>query len=156
MVSGLLCRLTDNRGFTLIEGIVSVVLLSITAVGVFNTVIISQRFVTDARHVTEATNFARKKLERIIDTDFKKITQIYTTGISYDANLFDQHSMGLTPDPDNDSVSNYPNSLPNAEWKVQYTGTDPLTIKVIVSWRENRENVRDRKISLSTRITESR
>ena len=61
-------RLKNERGFTLMEGAVSIVLLSITAIGMYNMVVVAHKYIIDAKRLTQATNFARMKLEKIMTT----------------------------------------------------------------------------------------
>lgn len=152
-MSRLMRRLVNEDGFTLMEGLVSIVILSIITIGIYNTVVVARKFVVDARRVTEATNFARKKLEKIVDTDFQDITLIYSAIKTYDANPYDANYRDQ--DPDYDYIGDYNNSLPNAEWRVEYSGIDPLAIRLTVSWRES-SGTRERSVQLSTRVTEGR
>lgn len=148
-------KASSESGFTLLEGLVSILLISITVIGIYNIIVVSHRFVIDARRVTQATNFARKKLEKIMDTDFVDIPSEYPAGIDYS---FGNDIDGLFQhDPDND----YLEGLPNASWRVEYypspsggIPSDPLTIKLTVSWQEdNDNNSRERSVYLSSRIT---
>ena len=148
-------RVMDKQGFTLIEGLVSILLISITVIGIYNIVLVSHDFVIDARRVTQATNFARKKLEKIMDTDFLDIPSEYPSGISYSVG----YDAGQNePDPDYDYLEGFPG---NATWRVEYypspasgAPSDPLTIKLIVSWHENNDNDdRERSVYLTSRVT---
>ena len=154
-MSKLMRRSVSEGGFTLIEGLISMALLSITVIGIYNIVIVAHRFTIDARRVTQATNYARKKLERIMDTSFLDIESKYVANNSYDANPYDEHYCDI--DPDYDYVGSYDDSLPNAEWQVEYfkpsSGNDPLTIRLTVSWRESDEDSRERRVQLSSRVT---
>ena len=162
---GVVRRSANERGFTLIEGAVSIVLLSITIIGMYNTIILARRFVVDARRVTEATNFGRMKLERVVDTDFADIMSKYASGVVYDANNYDEYF--CEQDPDYDQAGGdyaYEHGLPNAAWHLEYqdnngapasSNDDPLTIRLIVSWQEG-GGLRERSIVLSTRVTSGR
>jgi type II secretory pathway pseudopilin PulG len=140
IMSGWMRRLVNERGFTMVEGVVSIVLLSITVIGVYNIVISANRFVVDARRVTEATNFARMKLEEIADTAGADFTEI--------------PSAGTYRREDDDDF--YYIDLPNPKWEVQYSGTDPLAIHLTVSWQESGAKSRERSVQLSTTVTEGR
>ncbi len=149
-----MCDLKNNRGFTLLEGALSIVLLSITSIGLYTTVIFAQNTITDARHITEATNFARRKLEKIMDTEFTMISQHYGASVTYDANPSD--SQYFNTDPDGDYVS----TLPNAKWRVEYfypsAGIDPLVIRLTVFWRKNGVNDPEHQVQFSTKLTAGR
>ena len=149
-------RATNESGFTLIEGLVSILLMSITVIGIYNIVIVSHEFVIDARRVTQATNFARKKLEKIMDTDFMDIPSVYPDSINYAVSTASTPEEPFEYDPDGD----YLEGLPNAMWRVEYypsplsgVPSDPLTIKLIVSWQEIDSGNRERSVYLSTRTT---
>ena len=137
----LMRKSAGERGFTLIEVGICIVIISITAVGMYNAIILVSGFINDTRRVTKATNIARAMLERLADdptsTDF------------YPTELYSQDS-----------------GLPNMDWQVEYLygngeevlysqieTTDPLTIRVTVFWQEN-QNSRERSVKLSTRITQ--
>ena len=162
---GFMRKMSREKGFTLVEGVVSIVLLSITVVGMYNAVILARKYVVSARRVTEATNFARMKLERVLDTDFLDIMSKYSDDAVYDANPYDEHYCDTDPDYDQAGGDYaYDHGLPNAEWRVEYrdndggaalSGEDPLTIRLIVSWSEGQSegDSRQRSVLLSTRIT---
>jgi len=136
------------------EGMMSLLILSMTAIAVYGTVVIAQSYTTKAKRVTQATNFARMKLEKVMDTDFYDIQYKYSAGSTYDANPYDSNY--LTTDPDGDYAGSSKSSLPNGEWQVQYSGTDPLTIRLIVLWKNSGENAKQYSIALSSRVTAGR
>lgn len=133
---GFMRKLAGEEGFTLLEAMTSVVILSITATGVYSSIILANRFIINSQHVTEATNIARMILEEIAD---------------------DPAAADFQP-PDT--------RLPNASWQVEYfneygsaisesqiPNTDPLTISVTLFWQESAGSP-ERSVQLSTRTTQ--
>lgn len=153
-MSKLMRNSKNDEGFTMLEGALSIMLLSITAIGLYTTVIFAQNAIVDARHVTEATNFARRKLEKIMDTDFLMIPQNYIASRNYDANPFD--SQYFETDPDGD----YASTLPNSRWQVEYfypsSGIDPLVIRLTVFWMKSGSSEPEHQIQFSTKLTAGR
>lgn len=155
----------NESGFTLVEGVISIVILSITIIGMYDSIILARKYIVDARRVTEATNFARMKLERIMETAFEDIMSKYSDDANYDANPYDEHYCDTDPDYDQaGGMYAYENGLPSAEWKVEYrdndgnlasSGDDPLTVWLTVTWYEGGDD-RERSILLSTRLTAGR
>ena len=134
-MSTLMRRSVDEKGFTLIEVGICIVLISITAIGMYNAIVLATRYITDSRRVTKATNIARAMLEEIAD------------------------------DPANTGFYPSDMELPNMRWEVAYmddfgqavpqsnvTTVDPLTIQMTVFWQQN-SNSPERFVQLSTRIT---
>jgi len=144
----------SNKGFTMLEGMLGIILLSLTTIGLYSAVILAQNISADARYITEATNYARKKLEKIIDTDFNSITQNYISGVNYDVNPYDSQTYYTDPDGD------YTSTLPNAKWQVEYfhppSGIDPLVIRLTVSWRKSVDNEPEHQVQFSTKLTAGR
>jgi prepilin-type N-terminal cleavage/methylation domain-containing protein len=143
-------ELAREGGFALIEVMVSIVILCIAVIGMYGTIVAANGHIVDAKRVTQATNFARKKLEKVMDTNFRDITQVYPAGRIYDANPFDSNYR--LSDPDGDYAGEYGDSLPNGEWQVQYSGTDPLTIQLTVSWKLTGAAEQQRSVTLSSRV----
>lgn len=147
-------KMLNEKGFTILEGAVSIILLFMTVLGMYNIMLFAERSIIDARRMTEATNFARRKLERIMDTDFLRIPQDYQAGVTYDANPSDDSYFYTDPDGD------YANALPNAKWQVEYfhpvSSLDPLTIRLSVFWKESGENKIEHRVRLSSRVTAGR
>jgi len=146
--------LNQEKGFTILEGLISIAVLSITVIGMYSMMIFAQNSIVNSRRVTEATNYARKKLERIMDTEFTNIIYTYPNNKAYDANPFDDKTFDTDPDGD------YTASLPNSSWKVEYflppSGIDPLTIRLTVSWKENGDNKPEHYVRLASRVTEGK
>ncbi|MBM3211296.1 prepilin-type N-terminal cleavage/methylation domain-containing protein [Candidatus Poribacteria bacterium] len=155
MISILPHKFTNDKGFTLLESVISIMLLSITTLGIYGIIILAQESSLSAKYTTTAANFARMKLEKIMDTEYTKITQSYVQGTIYDANPYDDVSFPAS-DPDGD----YAPSLPSAKWRVEYfypnAGTDPLVIKLKVFWKEKGANKVEHNIQLSSKLTSGR
>jgi prepilin-type N-terminal cleavage/methylation domain-containing protein len=133
---GFMRKLAGEKGFTLLEAMTSVVILSITATGVYSSIILANRFIVRSQHVTEATNIARMILEEIAD------------------------------DPAAADLQSPDTRLPNASWQVEYSdeyssvisesqipNTDPLIITVTVFWQES-AGTPERSVQLSTKTTQ--
>ena len=131
----LMRRSMDNKGFTLIEVTACVVIMFISATGMYSAIVMGNKSIMDSRRVTKATNIARAMLEKLADDPGK--ADLYFSEID----------------------------LPNAGWQVEYFDdygqpvsesgilqADPLTIRLTVSWRKNLGS-RERSVQLSTRIT---
>lgn len=58
-------RKANTTGFTLVEVIVSLIIILLTATGVFSSFISSQRYVIRTSHRVTAADFAREKLEEL-------------------------------------------------------------------------------------------
>ena len=136
MVPVLMRRSADGKGFTLIEVAVCIAIVAISAIGIYNAIVLANRSIADSRRVTKATNVARAMLEDISD------------------------------DPENMEYYPSEMGLPNMRWEVEYTDAsgqevspdnvmtvDPLTIKLTVFWQRTGSS-RERSVQLSTRITQ--
>jgi Tfp pilus assembly protein PilV len=155
MISVLSGKFMNDKGFTLLEGAISIMLLSIATLGTYSIMIFAQNANLSAKYTTSAVNFARMKLEKIMDTEYTKITQSYIQGTVYDANPYDSSSFPAS-DPDGD----YAPSLPNAKWQVEYfypnSGTDPLVIRLKVFWKKSGVNAVEHSVQLSSKLTAGR
>ena len=128
--------LVDESGFTLVTVAVCVVITAITAVGMYNAIILGNRYIADSRRVTKATSIARSMLEKLVD----------------DPTCTDYYPEDM--------------ELPNMSWQVEYldnygtpvmeyeVGTvDPLTIRLTVFWQRDNDS-RQRSVQLATKITQ--
>ncbi len=57
--------LNKSAGFTLVEVVVAVIILLVTAVGVLSSFTASRRYVIRAKHRTASTGFVRQELEKL-------------------------------------------------------------------------------------------
>jgi prepilin-type N-terminal cleavage/methylation domain-containing protein len=64
---------SNQSGFTLIELMVSVVILALAAVGIVQAFSTGFQGTADARDITEATTYAQEKMEEITNTTFDGI-----------------------------------------------------------------------------------
>jgi prepilin-type N-terminal cleavage/methylation domain-containing protein len=129
-------KLSGEEGFTLLEAMASVVILSITATGIYSSVILANRFIVRSQHVTEATNICRMILEEIADDPIEQGFYPPYTDLPYaswQVEYFDKYGNAI-------SESRIPN-------------TDPLTISVTLFWQENVGSP-ERSVQLSTRTTQ--
>ncbi len=58
-------RLNSQAGFTLVEIIVSLMILLVTVAGVYASFVAAQRYTISAKHRIAAVNFARKQFEEL-------------------------------------------------------------------------------------------
>ena len=63
-------RKLSQKGFSLIELMVAVVILAMAIFGIFNAYSVGFMGMVDARNVTVATNYAREEMENIKNTSF--------------------------------------------------------------------------------------
>ena len=99
---------TDNKGFTLLEILCSVVILTVGVMGVMWAFSSGMLAGTDVENVNLALNLAQAKAEELKDTAF--------------ADLSDS---GPSPDPE---FPDFSTEIDVAE------GEDPMQIDIIVSW----------------------
>lgn len=132
----LMRRPVDEEGFTLIETAICIVIVSITAVGMYNAIVVATKYMADSRRNTMAINTARAILEKIAD----------------DPNSMEPYSPGMAGLPNMRYEVEYLNDYGAEVLQSQVLDVDPLTIRLTVFWREN-PNSYERSVKLSTRIT---
>ena len=122
----------NQRGFTLVEVIVTLGLLLIASTGTFGVFFYALQNAGTAKHTTAATYSAKWQMEAIKNTTFDYITALFPDGVPSEV-------QGT--------------SLPTgATWTVTYpdgTGADPLTITVTVSWLEKTTT---KSVQLTTQV----
>jgi len=128
--------LDQQRGFSLIEVAICIVIITIATIGTYNVIIYANSYIADSQDSTEAINIARAMLEKLVDNP---------TGTDFYPSNTDQ--------------------LPNMTWQIEYLNNrgetvpsldietaDPLTIKLTIFWQPDLKS-RQRSTQLSTRIT---
>ncbi|MBD3181162.1 hypothetical protein GF312_02650 [Candidatus Poribacteria bacterium] len=133
--------LTDKSGFSIMEGVVSIAVFTIAALGTYTSLILTQRYVLHSRQMAQAVNYTRSKLEEISDIEITEIADTYP------------------PNENNYLYDGYEPYLPSARWKVQYfneygnpsTMANPLTIRITLYWKKTDNS--DHSIQLATKVT---
>ena len=133
----IMLRSMDERGFSLIEVAICVLIITIAAIGTYNIIIYGNRHIADSRRMTEATNIARAMLEKLADDPAS--TDFYPSDMERLPNMSWQIEY----------LNSYGETVPDFEIEI----ADPLTIKLTISWRQDQDS-RQRSVQLSTRITQ--
>lgn len=125
-----------SRGFTLLEIVVSMIILSIVVAGAYGLFVSNYKLLTDAKHRLQAVNQAAtvmEKLKSYVSADPNLPANAGEWGaLKTGTNYSPQTQIGLDAVPFITGVS-------NPQWKYSVenvTGTDIKKVTVIVNWDE--------------------
>jgi Tfp pilus assembly protein PilV len=123
---------TGQRGFTVVEALISLSILLISITGTLSLFTIGFKNLAMPQNMTAATNIARAKVEEIKDTSFELITTYFPEGT---------YPIESTLIPEGATLSiSYPDGVE----------ANPLALSVTVSWEEDEQQ---RTIQLVTLVT---
>lgn len=132
MFSTVVLILKGQKGFTLVEALVSLSILLISITGTLSLFTIGFKNLAMPQNMTAATNIARSRVEEIKDTPFELITTYFPEGT---------YSIESTLIPEGATLSIvYPDGVE----------ANPLTLSIAVSWEEDEKS---RTIQLVTLVT---
>ncbi len=121
----------QEKGFSLLEAMVSQVIMILVALAVLSAFIVGAQLNAESEDKTIAANIAQKKMEEITEA-FKASETIPTAGIKY----FEQESR-TEPYYTRDPAGTWRESLSNGRYEISYpdgSGANPLRVKVKVVW----------------------
>ena len=124
--------LKSEKGFSLVEGIVAMAILTIGSVALMNLFVIGARLNNESEDRTIATNIAQEKLEEIINSRFRYIVANYPPGITALENLPHEEPYWTL-----NSKDEWVPALSEGQYEIDYPDgldADPLRISITVSW----------------------
>ncbi len=124
--------LDQERGFTLLEVLMSVVMLIIVATAVWSAFAAGLHFNAESEDKTVASNIAQAKMEAVISTLFTDVVTIHPAGeTSFTSQLQGE------PYWVQNSGGQWNLALPEGRYTIEYPNgetSDPLVAKVTVLW----------------------
>jgi type II secretory pathway pseudopilin PulG len=127
--------LNQEKGFSLTEGMVAQVILSISVLSLLSIFVLGTKLNSESEDVTVATNLAQQKMEEIMNTRFRYIVAENPPGERLFSNE-PQVSPYWVQNPDGKWIT----SLPQGKYEILYPDgldADPLRIQVRISWLGN-------------------
>ena len=127
--------LSQKRGFTLIEVLIAMIVTILGVVFIWSAFALGTRFNAESEDKTVATNVTQHKMEEIINTRFRYITDLHPPTEAPIS--FSSETQGV-PYWRLDSAGQWIPSLPEGEYEISYPDgmdADPLRVRVTVSWR---------------------
>ena len=130
-------QLNQERGATIVEAIVALVVLMIGALAVWSAFVVASRFNAESEDKTVAANIAQLKMEEIKNIHYLSIIDKHPPGET----MFQNESL-RPPYWTLNSKEEWITSLPEGKYEISYPGLDlgagvipdPLVVNVTVSW----------------------
>ena len=127
--------LDQEKGFTILEVVVALVILIIGAIFTWSTLALGIRLNAESEDKTVATNIAQLKMEEIMNTRFRYIVAEHPPGeTTFDSKPQDE------PYWVKNAKGEWIVALPEGKYAVSYpdgVDADPMRIKVTISWQNN-------------------